>query len=249
MKAREERQQVEIPARLRADGPYSNVTIRNISTEGLMLSGPELPPVGTKVQIVRARFVIDGRVMWSTRDRCGVRSRRLLDPSALRRGFTTGIELAPISAGEALPRSERARQPPQIIEALAKVHANLLAAIAQLESVTACETVDPARLAGARWRIGRASGERLRLIENAVYPSLDGRVSQADNGKLEALRQEYAVLRAVSNAHVARWTADKAVADWAGYRRASFAMTGSMRKRVAAEKEVLYPMLERIAGE
>jgi len=43
--------------------------------------------------------------------------------------------------------------------------------------------------------------------------------------------------------HVGSWTIEAITADWDGYRAASAEMRTAMRRRIADEKAILYPLL------
>jgi hypothetical protein len=74
---------VLLPARLRSDGPPSPVTILNMSTSGLMISGDVPLRVGSYVEVVRRSTSIVGRVVW-VKGRCaGVMSQDPIDVQRL----------------------------------------------------------------------------------------------------------------------------------------------------------------------
>ena len=128
---------------------------------------------------------------------------------------------------------------------LKTVHEELLAGIKTLETVLRQPTPDVAGLTNARWKLSRASTHRRKFLAETVYPALDG-VPEADARRLEELRSAGAAVLAESARHIAAWSTEQIVKDWAGYQRASAAMRGAMRSRIAAEKAVLYPMLEAV---
>ncbi len=129
---------------------------------------------------------------------------------------------------------------------LKNLHRELLAAIAKLEGLVAAAEPDPVRLPIARAQLVNASARRRRWIDNHIYPQLVGRLTAEDARHLEALQQDNVELRARSNRHVADWTLDTIVGDWRGYSRASAEMTFSMRRRIAVEQALLYPLLDRL---
>ena len=129
-----------------------------------------------------------------------------------------------------------------MLEQLQGIHAELLSAISDLEMLIARASPDRSTLAEVRLKLSRASMRRMRFLEYAVYPQLLDGASAANTQTLKKLRDDAAALRAVSTSHVGRWTLQQAVDDWNGYRRASAAMTTSMRARIATEIEVLGPL-------
>lgn len=72
MKPRETRQKVLIGARMRLDGGFCDVRIRDISSKGLLLEAELAPKRGSYLEIYRGRHVIVARVVWSNAKRFGV---------------------------------------------------------------------------------------------------------------------------------------------------------------------------------
>lgn len=80
---REERVKVLVPSRMRAGAGWTDVTIHNVSSRGLM-GGCDAPPViGTYVEIRRGSIVIIGRVMWAKGRFFGLRSQDKISVKAL----------------------------------------------------------------------------------------------------------------------------------------------------------------------
>jgi hypothetical protein len=132
---------------------------------------------------------------------------------------------------------------------LKKAHAELLCAIDAMEAVVRADAPDRTVLADVRWKISRASSNRVRLLEGRVYPEMLASASPSACERVKRLRAAGIILRAASSEHVKIWTIDNAVAAWECYRRASAAMTASMRVRVAEECDILYPLLGRTSGQ
>lgn len=72
MRQREERRKVMIAARVQLGVTWHDACILNISTRGLMVQAPNPPPRGQILELRRGRHIIVGRVVWSTRARCGL---------------------------------------------------------------------------------------------------------------------------------------------------------------------------------
>ena len=83
MKAREERRNVLIQARMRIDGKWADVRIRNVSSRGLLLQSAEPPPRGSYIEIFKARHTIVARVVWAGNKQFGIHTRERLDVGAL----------------------------------------------------------------------------------------------------------------------------------------------------------------------
>ena len=122
---------------------------------------------------------------------------------------------------------------------LEQAHAHQLALIADLDGLTAQPVPDVPRLANVRWKMSQASRERRHILNSIVYPDLAKRLVPAEAEMVKRLREKETVAMAASAQHIAKWTMDRIVADWAGYARDSSAMRASLRKRMAAEMEVL----------
>ena len=122
------------------------------------------------------------------------------------------------------------------------LHDELLAALAELEAVTARPAFNESELSRLRYRLSRVSGERRRLVERLCATLAEQAIgSQAE--RLNALRQSNLQARAASNAHIGAWSLREVAADWEGYCRASAQMRAIMRTQIAAEKATLYPRL------
>lgn len=129
---------------------------------------------------------------------------------------------------------------------LKNLHRELLASIAALEALVEAAAPDPVRLPIVRANLVNASARRRRWIDNHIYPQLRRQLSPEDAEHLDALQQDNVALRARSVRHVAAWTNEAILADWPGYCRASAEMTFSMRRRIAVEQALLYPLLDRL---
>ncbi len=74
MKYRQPRQSTLIAARMNSEAGWSDVVIRNLSTNGAMLQVRTPPRRGTYVELRRGTSVIVGRTVWSDASRCGIRT-------------------------------------------------------------------------------------------------------------------------------------------------------------------------------
>ena len=80
---REYRLPVIIEARMRSDGGWVTVCIRNISAHGLMGQTGMPPPPGSYIEIHRGAHTIIGRTAWSRGRKFGVRTQDALDIDAI----------------------------------------------------------------------------------------------------------------------------------------------------------------------
>lgn len=109
MQKREERHQVQIPARLRWDGKWFAASIRNISSRGMMLRTPTPPPPGTYVEVQMNAGAVAARSVWTFDQACGLRTQDRLDVNALRGSRAGGSAIARTSPRIAEARSAISR--------------------------------------------------------------------------------------------------------------------------------------------
>ena len=83
LKDREPRRQVFFRARMRAEGAFSDVCIRNISSRGMLLQTAVPPSRGSYVEIFCQRHTIVARVVWVQDRRFGVYTREKMDVGAV----------------------------------------------------------------------------------------------------------------------------------------------------------------------
>ena len=87
MRTRETRQPVRLRARMRTGQTWSDVTIRNVSSRGMLLSCDTPPPKGSYLEICGPATTLVGRAMWVSDNEFGVRVQDPIDvPSAARGG-------------------------------------------------------------------------------------------------------------------------------------------------------------------
>lgn len=96
-----------IQARMRVDGKWVDVRIRNVSSRGLLVQSAAPPPRGSYVEIFKARHTIVARVVWSNDQRFGIHTRERLDVGAL----VGEAAKAGTASPEARPPSERRSDP------------------------------------------------------------------------------------------------------------------------------------------
>lgn len=83
MKPREPRRKVLIRARMRLDGCWRDVRIKDISSRGLLLEAPAAPQRGTYLEVFRGKHVIVARVVWSSDTRFGVLAQDRMNVDAI----------------------------------------------------------------------------------------------------------------------------------------------------------------------
>lgn len=106
---REPRKTTFIQARVLTDAGWSDATIRNLSSGGMMIEmASGAPRRGSYVELRRASSVLVARVIWSAANRCGVSTRERINIAALEQGKGEGA----VAAGgdrRLLPRQSAAR--------------------------------------------------------------------------------------------------------------------------------------------
>lgn len=124
------------------------------------------------------------------------------------------------------------------MEDLRRHHAQMLAALDELEQLTQSPSCDDKGVMAVRYRLTRASSARRR----EVVALCEGLIAAGESDPaLKALRDATNVSRGKSSSHIGTWTLRQVVADWPGYVRASNAMRAALRREVEREVEVLAP--------
>ena len=80
---RPDRKLSSIKAQLRMGERWTEITLANVSSHGLMTKGAPQLPIGSLVEIRRRSVTINGQVMWATPTRLGVRAFEKIDLPAL----------------------------------------------------------------------------------------------------------------------------------------------------------------------
>ena len=78
-KPREERKVVLVTCRLRHDTGWSDMTICNLSSRGMMAKCDDPPPRGAFVEVRRGPVVIVGQVRWSHSTHLGIHAQERID--------------------------------------------------------------------------------------------------------------------------------------------------------------------------
>ncbi|NLS26332.1 hypothetical protein S2M10_13140 [Sphingomonas sp. S2M10] len=122
------------------------------------------------------------------------------------------------------------------MEDLRRHHAQMLAALDQLEQLTQSPACDEKAVTAVRYRLTRASSARRREVVALCERLI---ASGAKDPGLPALRDATLASRAASSRHIGTWTLQEVVADWAQYARASATMRASLRREIAREQQIL----------
>ncbi len=127
---------------------------------------------------------------------------------------------------------------------LKAIHVELEAAMDELDRLTQDAVPNQTAVASARARLSKASGKRRGLFDMACN-ALGKSATAADAEKLRQVRELNAAQLKISTAHIGAWGLRQLVENWPDYVRTAAPMRQSMRDLIAADRAVLFPMLER----
>jgi hypothetical protein len=82
---RSRRSNVLLTATIEVGGRPHSVKLRNLSAEGALLEGDQLPIEGTEVQFVRKELSVAGRVIWASGKHAGISFNERLKPDVVLR--------------------------------------------------------------------------------------------------------------------------------------------------------------------
>ncbi len=83
LKHRDERRTVTVRARLRTDAGWSDVTIANVSSRGMMLRSTVPLEPRTFIEVRKQNVVVVGRIVWSHGLQCGISTQDRVDVAGL----------------------------------------------------------------------------------------------------------------------------------------------------------------------
>jgi len=133
-----------------------------------------------------------------------------------------------------------------MLESLNELHTAILAAAAEAEQLVSANPPDTERLAIARFKIARFSSQRTKLLENTIYPTLLRHLDEAEAAKVQRLRTERLQGLAQTAHHIGAWGHERIRAEWREYQSVFKELLAGLQKRIAAEKAVLVPAIERV---
>lgn len=108
LKPREERRATLVRARLRTDDGWSDVTIGNVSSRGLLLQGTAPLRRNDFVEVRHRHLSIVGRIVWAHGTKYGVRTQDRIDVAGLL-SPTPATAAGPVEERRAAPRKHMAR--------------------------------------------------------------------------------------------------------------------------------------------
>lgn len=126
-------------------------------------------------------------------------------------------------------------------------HDQLLREIENIDRIALGPLPATSDLGAARWRISQASFKR-RTLTSRILDFLADRANSFESVELGKLRSENQVAMSRSARHVYLWTLQDICEDWQGYRKASRDIRMQKKANILLEKQLLYPILERLAA-
>lgn len=81
--ARDPRQTIFLKVNIRSRHGWTEAIVCNVSAHGMMLRGDQLPGRGSFIEIASGPVALAGQVRWSLAGRCGIRTREVVNLSAL----------------------------------------------------------------------------------------------------------------------------------------------------------------------
>lgn len=137
--------------------------------------------------------------------------------------------------------------PDLLLGELKEAHAKVLRAIDDLECLTRGRVPAKELLVKTRWRLSSASLTR-RLLWGRIHAYLSRHPDRRFEENLRRLQQVDMELLRISSKHVADWSVDSILADWAGYCRASERIQRAMIEAIDQERQLLFPLLSELHG-
>lgn len=131
-----------------------------------------------------------------------------------------------------------------MLDELKTAHEEMLAALEELETLTAAAACDESAVATARIRLSRASRQR-RILSNQAIDRLLGEASAADAARLKGLRERNSGQLEASAKHIGSWGLRTIREKWLQYCQASQGVRRELRELIATDRELLYPLLAR----
>lgn len=163
MKEREPRQRVFVKARMRLGSDWSDVSIQNVSSRGLMARADTPPRPGAYIEIRKAAVVIVARAVWVKGQTFGVRTQDRLDIDGLLQSAAAQLKQA---AGGSAVQQER-RDPKRIESDLAARAERSRAMSRWLQFV-----VFTGAVASAAWFLSSASSEAFAAPLDTIIKAL-----------------------------------------------------------------------------
>ena len=140
------------------------------------------------------------------------------------------------------------RQAPSavLLGQLAGAHDQLMVEMENLERITHEPQPEPGELTAGRWRISQASLQR-RTLAASIHDFLANRLDGPDLQTVKKVQSADQDMMRLSARHVGAWTMQAISRNWQGYCDASKAIRSQMRSQILLERELIFPLLEKLA--
>ena len=129
-----------------------------------------------------------------------------------------------------------------MLNELQRLHAKMVRHLDDLDLLTAEDKPSINELTATRLALTRASRARTLLLER-VYDELLREADLVTKMALTRLQTQGKENLSKSGAHIGEWTLREVANRWADYCAASNRLRAEMRRRIATEKKVVYPLL------
>lgn len=130
-----------------------------------------------------------------------------------------------------------------LLSALQAAHLQIDTAFAEMEGIASAEVTDLQHFSAARMRIGQANLARRRIVEKVSSHLISVVCAEVGEAVREHRRRDENYFQNVSEL-VRKWTPDAVLQNWNGYCTASRTIREGTLAIIAAEKGLLYPLLE-----
>ena len=110
LKPREERHNVVLQARIRANRGWSDACILNLSPKGMLVYSPQPAKPGSVVEVRRGEQAFVARVVWRQNNRIGLRSQDRLEVEQVITGASSATALQLGAVDSIADRRKRARE-------------------------------------------------------------------------------------------------------------------------------------------
>ena len=162
-KTREQRRSIFRKVKLRSEEGWTEVTISNVSSRGLMLRCSPAPAKGAFIEVRHRGMSIVGQVMWSNGSRCGVRTQDKVDTPAL----LSDSPITPIIPGFKRPAAPTRRSAPKICKTPQDKDTRSLARMLDWSMVAAAAV-------GAAWFVADSAGAALEAPIHKASLAMQG---------------------------------------------------------------------------
>lgn len=251
-----ERSKVDLPAIVTLAGREYSARIINIALGGAMIECAASFPAAASFVLRCGSIAADSTVVWQKGGWYGVNFRSPLSEEQVREQLTRNNAInsrkqlkgqsnlakdwGPAVTAHQTRAPARESGSSEHLTAIEASHQQVESCVFALETIMSGELSDIGQFSAARLRLRQANVARTNAALEACRHLKTTQQAQHSLGDLQ--RRELDVSRMISE-HVQHWTIQSLQNDWSGYRRATTKILVIVRELIAAEKELLCPML------